>query len=281
MRRRPLAVPFVLAAALAAGGCSPKQRIAAEKQVAAALVSDEQEEAIGLSVKQELQKQGMRYVEDPDVQAYVEGIGKKIFPLARKDRGGIEWHVHVIADDETVNAFATPGGHLYVTTGLLLAADDEAEVAGVLAHEAGHVVARHSARQLVNLFGLQAIASLALGENPGLLAALAANVAANGLLLAHSRQDEFEADVYGVNYAAKAGYDPRGITRFFKKLQAEQGEIPRELVWLSTHPATGERIERVEEIIADKNLGGGQRNEMRHAAVKEILQERVPVRGRD
>lgn len=264
--------------ALAAPGCSNKQRVHTEKQIAQVLVSDEQETAIGQAVKGELTRQGLRYVEDPDVQAYVDNIGRTIFKHAEKDRKGVKWHVHVVDDPKTVNAFATPGGHLYLTSGLLTAAEDEAEVAGVLAHEAGHVVARHGARQMVNMMGLQTVAAIALGEDPNQLAMIAANLAANGLLLAHSREDEHEADRHGVVYAARAGYDPRGITRFFKKLQAKQGEMPKQLVWLSTHPATSERIRRVDDLIVEKKLTGGKREEMRHAAVREIL-ERQPVRG--
>lgn len=278
---RAFLVPFLALSVFAtATSCTRRQVVKAEKEVAKALVSDEQEAAIGLQLKDELSKQGVRYLDDPDVQAYVNGIATRIFPLAQKDRKGVEWHVHVVDNDKLVNAFATPGGHLYVTTGLLLAADDESEVAGVLAHEAGHVVARHSARMLVEMFGLQTIAALALGENPSLLESLAANVTANGLMLANSRSAEHEADVYGVTYAAKAGYDPRGIERFFKKLQEKQGRTPQLLVWLSTHPATRDRIENVEELIQEKKLTGGKRNEMRHAAVKEILLDpRRKVRG--
>lgn len=274
---------ILLAAATAAlavpsASCSNRQRVHTEKQIAQVLVSDEQEAAIGQAVKGELTKQGVRYLDNPDVQAYVDGIAAPIFKQAEKDRKGVKWHIHVVDDAKTVNAFATPGGHLYVTTGLLMAAEDEAEVAGVIAHEAGHVVARHSARQLVNMMGLQTVAAIALGENPNQLSLLAANLAANGLLLAHSREDEHESDRYGVLYASRAGYDPRGITRFFKKLQTKQGDMPRQLVWLSTHPATSERIRRVDDLIADKKLTGGKREEMRHAAVREIL-EQQPVRG--
>lgn len=281
MRSLTAAAVALSLVAVGATSCTKKQYVRTQTEIAKVLVSDEQEEAIGLQLKDELNKQGVRVLDDPDVQAYVDGIGRKVFPLADKDRKGVKWHVHVVANDKLVNAFATPGGHLYITTGLLSAADDEAEVAGVLAHEAGHVSARHSARMLVEMFGLQTIAALALGENPSLLASLAANVTANGLLLANSRAAEYEADEYGVKYAAKAGYDPRGIVRFFKKLKAKQGKTPQLLVWLSTHPATSDRIAHVEEIIHDRKLTHGKRNEMRHSAIKEILAdtERRNVRG--
>jgi beta-barrel assembly-enhancing protease len=283
MRSTSFAVPVVALSlfAFAATSCSKKQVVHTQTELAKALVSDEQEEAIGLQLKNELNKQGVRLLDDPDVQAYVDGIGRKVFSLAEKDRKGVKWHVHVVADDKLVNAFATPGGHIYITTGLLAAADDESEVAGVLAHEAGHISGRHSARMLVEMFGLQTIGALALGKNPGLLASLAANVTANGLLLANSRDAEHEADTYGVKYASKAGYDPRGIVRFFKKLKAKQGKTPQLLVWLSTHPATNDRIEHVERLIHERKLTGGTRNEMRHAAVKQILADpqRRNVRG--
>lgn len=282
MVMRTLAIPLALAVAV--GGlfaCTKKQYVQNEKAIAKALISDEQESAIGLALKDELSKEGVRYLDDPDVTAYVNGIGAKLFPHADKDRKGIKWHTHVVADDKMVNAFATPGGHLYVYTGLLLTADDEAEVAGVISHEAGHVVARHSARAMVDQYGLQMLGALALGENPGLLQQLAANITATGLLLAHSREAEHEADVYGVKYAARGGYDPRGISRFFKKLKAKQGSTPRSMVWLSTHPATQDRINNVEELIHEKKLTGGQRHENRHAAIKQILQDeqRRNVRG--
>ena len=271
---------FVLCSFVAAGACSKKQVAQTEMNVAKALVSDEQEEALGLALKSELNKQGVRLLDDRDVQAYVDGIGRKVFPLAQQDRKGVKWHIHIVNDDKMVNAFATPGGHLYFTTGLLLAADDEAEIAGVLSHEAGHVVARHSARALVQQFGLQTVAAMALGENPNAIASVAANIGAGGLMLAHSRTSEDEADVFGVKYAAKAGYDPRGIVRFFQKLKAKEGKTPAVMKWLSTHPATSDRIAHVERLIKDKKLHGGQRNETRHQAVKDIIEKaQQPVRG--
>lgn len=276
--RASFVVPLVLLSSVGVGSCSKKQVVQTETSLAKALVSDEQEEALGLALKNELDKQGVRLLEDPAVQEYVDGIGATVFRHAQKDRKGVKWHVHVINDDKTVNAVATPGGHLYLTTGLLLAADDEAEVAGVLAHEAGHVVARHSARALVQQFGLKTVVAMALGKDPSTLAIVAANIGASGLILAHSRSSEHEADVFGVRYAAKSGYDPRGIVRFFQKLEAKEGKTPQFLAWLSTHPATSDRIAHVEGIIDRENLGSGARNEARHAAVKALL-ERRPVRG--
>lgn len=266
-----VAMAGLLAAPVALGGCSNKQRIQTEKEIAKALISDEQETQLGLQVKQELQKQNIRYLNDPTVNAYVEGMTNRIFPLAEKDRKGIKWHVHVVDDPKVVNAFATPGGHLYVYSGLLMAAENEAEVAGVLAHEAGHVVGRHSARQMVNLFGLNAVASLALGENPGLLQQLATQIVGTGALLAHGRGAEHEADVFGVRYASGAGYDPKGIATFFQKLKAKEGKTNQLMTWMSTHPATSDRIKNINRYIASHKLKGGETDAAGHMAVVNHL----------
>lgn len=253
-RARPVLAVLVLAIGL--GGCAERQRVAAETAVAKALISDEQETQLGMQVQQELQKQNVRYLDDPEVTAYVRAITAKIFPLAEKDRPGVKWSVRVIDDPNVVNAFATPGGFLYVYTGLLLAAADTAEVAGVLGHESGHVVARHSARQMVDAYGLEAVTSLALGKNPGLLTQVASGVAGKGAMLANSRWDETEADEYGARYTSGSGYDPRGLVTFFQKLQAQEGKQPKALAWLSDHPATPDRIQHVEEYIKSHHLGG-------------------------
>jgi beta-barrel assembly-enhancing protease len=246
---------LALMAALAIS-CSARQRAETEKAVASVLISDDQENQLGLQVRQELDKQGVRYSNDPTVQAFVQSVADKILVHAMRDRSGVKWSVFVIDDPKTVNAFATPGGNLYVYTGLLLAATTEGELAGVLAHEAGHVVGRHSARQLVNAYGLQAVTAMALGENPGLVAQIASGVAAKGVLLAHGRSEETEADELGARYSSSAGYDPRGLISFFEKLQAKEGKTPAILTWLSTHPATADRISHLRDFISQNRLSG-------------------------
>ena len=196
--------------------------------------------------------------------------------MAKQDRPQVNWQVLVIDDPKTVNAFATPGGYLYVYSGLLAAADTEDEVAGVLAHEAGHVVGRHSARQMVDAYGLQAVAALALGRNPSLLEQLAAGIGAQGLMLAHSRSDEKEADIYAVRYSSRAGYDPNGIVTFFEKLKQKEGKVPGALVWLQTHPATSDRITNVREYMAKNNIAGRPSvPSPRHGEVKQRILART------
>ncbi|MBN1205753.1 MAG: M48 family metalloprotease [Myxococcaceae bacterium] len=263
-----------LGLALTAGitsGCAA-QRISAEKAVAQAFISDEQEEQIGAQVKKELeQKEKIQYVQDPAIMEYVNRVVTPILRAANKDRKGVKWKVHVINDPKTVNAFATPGGYLYVYTGLLLAADTEAEVAGVLAHEAGHVVGRHSARAMVHAYGLQTITQLALGKDPGTAAKIAAQLVGGGALLAHGRSEETEADEYGARYAAAANYDPKGLITFFQKLRKMQGDTPGVLKWLSTHPTNADRIRHLEQYIAQKNLRGTETGTERLAPIKKQL----------
>jgi predicted Zn-dependent protease len=268
--------PFALAAAAALAalaGCSITQRRATEKKLADVLVPREQENKLGLQVKQELeQKQGVQYVDDPQVNGYVQQVAGKILAQAKKDRPDVSWTVKVINDPKTVNAFATPGGYLYVYSGLIQAADNTAELAGVLGHEAGHVVARHSARQMVDAMGLQAVAAAALGKDPGTVSKVAASLVGQGTMLANSRADETEADEYGARYAAAAGYDPKGIATFFDKLVKSEGKQPGWAAFLSDHPATPDRIQHVNDYIAEHHLeakGGDTGTQI--AAVKERL----------
>src|SRR5262249_3423880 len=250
-RRHLAAAGSGLAVAFLLGAC-----FHTPEGVAKALVSDEQEKQLGDQVKKELDKQGTKYVQDPEVVSYVQGVAKKIFGSANKDRPGVDWHVYVIDDPKQVNAFATPGGNLFVYTGLLMAADNEAELAGVWGHESGHVVARHSARQMVDAMGLETVIGMALGNNPNQLAQVAATLAAKGALLSYSREDETAADEYGARYASAAGYDPKGLITFFQKLQKMEGEVPAFSKYLSDHPATADRISHLQQYIAEKKLGG-------------------------
>src|SRR4051794_27421482 len=170
---------FVLTG-LIASACATTTGRKAETALAKVLISSEQENQIGLQVKTELeQKQKIRYMDDPEIVNYVRGVAGRVIEIGKRDRGDVQWQVNVIDDPKTVNAFATPGGYLYVFSGLLAAADNEAELAGVMAHETGHVVARHSARNLITAYGLESVIALASGQNPSLLAQLTTGIAAN------------------------------------------------------------------------------------------------------
>lgn len=260
--------------ALLAGCASPlKERV--ELAAAKALISPEQARQVGLQVQSELQKQGVRFVTDPTVEGWVGKLSEPLFAVARKARPDLtEWRVHVIDDPKTVNAFATTGGDLYVYSGLVLLADDGAELAGVIAHEIGHVALYHVQQQMVDALGLEALTALALGKNPGAATQIAAAVGGKAAMLANSRGDEKQADDWGVVHANEAGYDPNGLVRFFRKLQAQEGKTPQVLGWLSDHPTTPSRIQDIEGQIRAKNLHASGTGPSGLDAVKAAIRSR-------
>jgi predicted Zn-dependent protease len=272
-RHHPVAAASALAIAVLLAAC-----LHTSESTAKALVSDEQEKQLGAQVKQELDKQGTKYVQDREVVSYVQGVANRIFVPARKDRPGVDWHVYVIDDPKQVNAFATPGGNLFVYTGLLMAADNEAELAGVWGHEAGHVVARHSVRQMIDATNEETVIGIALGQNPNELAQIAATLLAKGTLLKYSREDESAADEFGARYASAAGYDPHGLITFFQKLQKMEGEVPAFSRYLSDHPATADRIIHLQLYIPAHNLGGTELGADRLRPIKARLGVKTSVR---
>lgn len=187
---------------------------------------------------------------------------------ALRDRPGVRYRVKVLDDPEQVNAFAVPGGYLYVYSGLLLLLEDEAELAGILAHEIGHVVGRHSINQLVASLGMDILKDLALDEDKEQIGQIATALA-NARF---SRDDERAADTFGVGCAIAAGYDPRGLLRFFqklKKLEARQHSGLEKL--FASHPPTSERTRRIENLIGQYGVSGGQTYRARFARETAIL----------
>jgi predicted Zn-dependent protease len=245
---------------------------AVETRVAGMVISGDMERRIGLQYKHELEAtKGVVYLEDQWVLEYVRTVAARIIDVAKLERPDVQWTVMVINDRKTVNACATPGGFIYIYRGLLEAANDEAELAGIIAHEAGHVVARHTARSIVTAFGLDAVTRLALGKNAGLLTRLAARGGAKGLLLAHSREEESEADEHGARYAAAAGYDPQALSRFFGTLIKRHGSATGLQAYLSDHPATAERIDHVNAYIAEHGYTGEATNRQDYTSMKRYL----------
>ena len=162
------------------------------------------------------------------------------------------WKVRIIKDDNTVNAFAVPGGYLYFYTGLIKVLDNEAEFVGVLAHEMAHVARRHSTAQLTKVYGLDLMLGMLLGKNSNQWVNIAADLASGLVALKFSRNDEFEADKYAVDYTYATDWDARGVADFFKKLDSHS-PTP---VFLSTHPADKDRIAAVNK--EWEALGGKQ-----------------------
>ena len=150
-------------------------------------------------------------------------------------------------EDPSINAFAIPGGHVYVNTGLIAAAENASQLAGVMAHEINHVVARHSTEQISRQYGLSIIASLVLGQNPNVLAEVAAQIVAGGALARFSREAEREADELGIKFMYDANYDPRGMAAMFRELLEHQKSQPSRVeAFFSTHPTTEDRVRNAE-----------------------------------
>ena len=247
LRLRAPAAAVLTAAILTAagsGGCASLRQF-----LGATLVPVETEIELGRRLAAKVESEH-RVLRDSRIQRYVRFLARPLIEQAWRDRPGIDYRVTVLDDPEQVNAFALPGGPTYVFTGLMLLAGDESELAAVLAHELGHVVARHSAEQLASRWGLQILTNIALGEDPEALAAVFAEFGAGGAMARFSREDELEADDLGLRYITAAGYDPRGMVRMFQGLQSVEGGSSRPLGGLlATHPATAERIERLQRRI--------------------------------
>lgn len=210
------------------------------------LVSVDEEKQLGDKFAVEIEKQ-YKVVNDPEVQAYIERVGKKLLTGVKK----VEFpYTFKVVEDKSINAFAIPGGHTYVNTGLIKAADNEDELAAVMAHEINHVVARHSTRQMTKQYGYQLLTGLLLGTQ-GDIAKMAADLFGKAGLLYYSREMESEADYLGVDTMYNAGYNPKGMVSFFEKLQSQAKSNPGSVAkFFSTHPPTQERIRDIQAEIA-------------------------------
>lgn len=195
---------------------------------------------------------------DAEVQAYVARVGQRIAAASRDRRKGVTYRFTVIDQPNQINAFALPGGHIYVYSGLILAAKSEAELAGVLGHEVGHVTSRHAARALGTAFGLETLSRLALGEDPGTLTQLASAIAAQGYMSRHSRDAEREADDRGLDYLIAAGYDATAMPRFFQTLARYTGPSNAISNFFASHPQPEERAKRLEQSIRSRRAAKGR-----------------------
>lgn len=211
------------------------------------IFSDAQEVQLGKQFSREIEKE-IKIYSDPVVTAYIDQLGQRL--ANHSQRKNITYHFKVV-NTETVNAFAVPGGYLYVNIGLIRASENESELAGVIGHEIGHVVGKHGVKQMTRQLGLAAVAQLALGEDQSKLEQMVAGLAANGVLMKYSHDAEREADGHAVQEMYDAGIDPEGMATFFEKLRRLQKSKPSKLQQMfATHPPTTERITAVRGQIA-------------------------------
>jgi hypothetical protein len=210
----------------------------------------EHEISLGKQLSMEVEKQA-KFINDPVVNEYVNRVGQN---LVRNSDAQVPFTIKVI-DSDVVNAFALPGGFFYVNSGLILHADEESELAGVMAHEIAHVCARHGTKQATKSDIVQIGAMVATIFIPYTWAGYAIyqgmNFAIPMTFLRFTRIDEAEADYLGLQYMYKAGYDPNSFVSFFEKVQADEkkqpGTIPKVF---STHPPTPDRIVKAQNEIA-------------------------------
>lgn len=209
--------------------------------------SVEKQVAMGRQFAQQVESQ-VKMVNDPVVTEYINRIGQN---LVRNSDAQVPFTIKVI-DSDVVNAMALPGGFFYVNSGLILAADEEAEVAGVMAHEIAHVAACHAAREIsrANLMQMATIPLIFIGGGIGYAGYEAANFGGLLGILKFSRGFEAEADYLGIEYMYRAGYDPSAFVSFFEKVQAMEKKKPGTLAkTFDTHPQNADRIAKSQDEI--------------------------------
>lgn len=209
----------------------------------------EKEIALGKALAQDIERQA-KIIDDPIIAEYVNRVGQN---LVRNSDAKVPFTIKVI-DSEEVNAFALPGGFFFVNSGLILRADTEAELAGVMAHEIAHVAARHGTRQASRgqFINLATIPLIFMGGWGGYGARQAASVLIPIGFLSFSRGFEEEADLLGLQYLYKTGYDPVAFVDFFEKLQSMEKKKPGTMAKVfSTHPLTGDRIKNAQQNIQE------------------------------
>ncbi|MDD5120132.1 MAG: M48 family metallopeptidase [Candidatus Omnitrophica bacterium] len=212
------------------------------------LIDTQTEVSLGEDMAEQINSE-VKLLTSHKMRERLERIAGRISAVS--DRKDISYKFNIVENKE-FNAFAIPGGIVYVHSGLLEEANDD-ELAAVLGHEVGHIAARHSVKRLQAVLGYQLITSIALGASGQKQVLQAVDVVFNVVVLGYSRKDEYLADKLGVKYAKAAGFNPQGMVTFFRKLEKEGGDTGINLVFLSSHPPIEERIKQAEKEIAALN----------------------------
>ena len=217
---------------------------------ACASISPQQEAQMGLTYSQQINAQ-LPIVRDADANAFINRLGDSLAVLA--DDQGRNWHFSIV-DDPEINAFAVPGGYIYVNKGLILKAQTLSQLAGVVGHEIAHVTQRHSVKQMEKGQKVGVGASLACVLTPGFCrngGDQLLNLGANVVMAKFSRGDEVDADQFGVKYVLRAGLDPNGLPEMFEIMLAERdAKGGGSASWLSSHPVEEDRIAATRRAIA-------------------------------
>ena len=256
-KARPVVMAVVLLSIAVSAGCA-NFLAGALTAGQAFLITPETEEAIGREAAAEFLRENTA-LRHESVQEEVRLVGRTISAVSSRPDAA---YTFTAVEGETPNAFALPGGPIFVTRPLLVRLTDEAQLAGVLAHEVAHVAHSHGIAQLRQALVLQGIAIATLGDQPDLLRRAAA-IALDLVLKGRGRAHEAQADTFGTRWMAAAGYEPAGVVDMLVMFQ-QMGDVPGYLVWASDHPALADRIRDVEGLIAQEGLGPGKRNAERY-----------------
>ena len=262
MPRNRLVIALIIAAISLLGyfGSSVFNPITQETQHVAG-ITPEQEVALGLQAAPEMAQQFGGLDSNTQLQAKVDQVGQRLVSRSAAGKSPYRFEFHVLDDPETINAFALPGGQVFITEGLLRQLKTEGQLAGVLGHEIGHVVARHGAEHIAKqqltegLTGAAVLATYDPNDPSSRNSAAIATMIGQLVTMRFGRQDELEADRLGVRFTGESGYDPRAMIQLMKILdQSSQGQRPPE--FFSTHPNPENRIQRIEEAIRQQYPNG-------------------------
>jgi predicted Zn-dependent protease len=232
------AAALALGGATVAGGCAPA-------------VTTQQEVQAGADYSRQINQQ-LPIIRDAATNNYINQLGRQI--AAQADPRGIPYTFYVVNSD-VVNAFSIPGGYVYINRGVIERADNVSQLAGVMAHEIGHVVERHGIQQAQRAQNANTVLGVLYGvllhRNPSAVEQAGIQVGGNAVFAGYSRDAEREADRDAVGFMMRAGFNPNGLPQFFNKLMAEQQSNPSRVEqWFATHPLTSERIQNTQALIA-------------------------------
>jgi beta-barrel assembly-enhancing protease len=253
-------------------------RVAAAALAAISLVSVAQEIEIGKQANNQIRKD-VPELRDAETVAYVRGIGRRLVSYATGPKYPYSF---AVANYREINAFALPGGPVWIHRGTIQSATKESQIAGVMAHEIAHISQRHAADQLTKAtvanWGLGVLGSMLGNDGGATTAKMAAGFLASGLFLKFNRDDEQEADRVGLIMMTRAGWDSRGMVELFQILRQEEKRDPSRVEeFFSTHPSPQDRIVRLQQDVAKHR--GGRRDSSRFQAIKRRLLRMAPPKA--
>lgn len=252
MNRLAIAAVIALMSVISYFSMSDRNPITGEEQRVA--LSTKEEIALGLQAAPEMLQQHKGLLPNPQAQAHIDRVGNQLVAALNRsleetgNKNPYPFEFHLLADKQVINAFALPGGQVFITAALYNRLTTEGQLAGVLGHEIGHVLARHGAQRLAKQRLTQGLAGAAGVAGGDIQTARMAQAIGQLVHMKYGRDDELESDMWGVNLTAKAGYDPRSMIEVMKILeQASGGQSPPE--FLSTHPKPANRVAYIQEVI--------------------------------